>query len=467
MNSPLYQSTAGLSFYRPPWLNDRTRFWSYTDTNLSGIGSRAVFGLSEPPDQYEFAFVPRNTVVLALVDSFPTPPSNIPDKHLLRRIFASQVSMALVDSSPTPSSNVSDKPLLRRIFASPISTPKLSSSSNIVKGMVALLQLLYTSFTLYHTNGDQLNQFGFAAPGLTVLPYAIMSGLNLLASLVAPNYPTMYLVRSKVMEEAERRTGLRFHYAVGRVVDELDTDTDVMEGWSEIAGSFEDNDKVLYVTTPAGEGEKIEIHNMFRQRIGIGSEKAIYVPSCPRFRRTDDPETSPLRRFYKNLMEGLVFPRYLARRRNPLSFSFSQLSSLPQSRERAPVLPPSLIYFVGLPDFPLNKYETCLVAFIFGAEFLITLALSKFRGQQSTTAQRGWTVAWLFAGYVFGAGIYTVNLVLAYLRRNSRILGMLGLRVRSRRVVCVYIAVCSAPAIGGFVVVSQMLRAYGICYKFV
>ena len=104
-----------------------TRFWSYADTNhYVQFENRVVFGLRKLPDEYKFAFVPRNAEVLGFVGSTSTP--------------------------------------------SPISTPKLSSSSNIVKGMVALLQLLYTSLTLYHANGGQVKQYGFAAPGLTVPP---------------------------------------------------------------------------------------------------------------------------------------------------------------------------------------------------------------------------------------------------------------------------------------------------------
>ena len=144
-----------------------THLWSYIDTTYEKVKYRDLFGLENLPDQYEFAFVPRNAEVLGLLDS--TPSSNVPD------------ILPLPSPNPTESS---------------VPTPKLSSSSNLAKGMVALLQLLYTSFTVYHTNGDQVNRYGFAAPGLTVLPYAVMSGLNLLASLVAPHYPKVYLVRS-------------------------------------------------------------------------------------------------------------------------------------------------------------------------------------------------------------------------------------------------------------------------------
>ena len=421
----------------PPWLNDKTRFWSYTDTDLVEIGSRVVFGSSEPPDQYRFVFVPRNAEVLRLVDTPPNPSSNVPDISLLWSLY--------------------------RVFVSPVSTPILSSSSNLVKGIAALLQLFYTSSTLYHSIGGQVIQYGFVAPGLTVLPYAVMSALNLMASLVAPHYPTLYLVRSEVMEEAERRTGSPFHYVVGKVVDESGTDSDVMEGWSEIAGSFNDDDKVLNATRSAEEDEKIEI-------CGDNPIQRIYVPACPRFRRTDDTQTSPLGHFIETHLHRLVFPRYIMARCQqaikvqPSLISFSRLSSQLQSCVQALR---AHIHYTRLPQRPrrprpineLNAYEICLVAFINSAEFFIMLALSNFSGQQSTLAQRAWIVTWLFAGSVFAA---TLDLV-TYIQDCASTHHLLySLTVWAY---FIYVLSHGAIAIGGFVVVSQMLSAYGICHK--
>ena len=430
-----YQSTATLSIYKPPWLNDRTRFWSYTDTtDRNGIGSRVVFGLSKPPDQYMFAIVPRNTEVLGLVDSTSTPSSNVPDIP-----------------------------------------PKLSSSFNLAKGMAALVQSLYASFTLYRTTGDQVNRYGFAAPGLTVLPYAVMSALNLMANLVAPHYPTLYLVRSKVMEEAERRTGLPFHYVVGKVVDEPGTKNIVMEGWSEIAGSLKDDDKLHYVSPSAEEDEKLEICDSSRQ--------TIYVPACPRFRRTDDTQTSPLRQFIESPSGQLQFPRYqhLARRHQaliqPSFFSFSR-RSLQRHLQSYVALQPQLPYSISrLPRFqtqrpastsnppaqrpyPLNTYEILLVSLIVGVGMLTTLVLSNFSGQQSTSAQRAWIVTWLIVGYSSGFGTYIAMSDMG--KDDSDVSPML-----SRFAFGLAMVACGAPAIGGFIVVSQMLKAYGICYRFV
>ena len=360
--------------YLPPWLNDMARFWSFTDTGTVGIGDRVVFGFNKPPDEYQFAFVPRNTEVLSLVE-----PTLIPSGHALE---------------------------------SAVSTPKLSSSFNVVKGVAALAQLLYTSITLYHTNGGQLKQFGFAAPGLTVLPYAVMSGLNLIANLVTPHYPTMYLVRSKVMEEAERRKGSRFNYVVGELVEESGTDED---GWPEIAGSFKDDDKVLYVTPSAEKDKKIKISDSSSDE----SSQNIYVPACPRFRRTDDT-------------------RYMARR----------------SRLRS------------------NAYELLLFTFIVAVEIGIILTLSNFSGQQSTFAQRAWIVTWLLSGFVFDVLAYLRGFRAYYGATDKRESGKLSpwatwvcRTIYNTAFLCM-ICLC-APAIGGFVVVSQMLKSYGICYKFV
>ena len=370
---PLYQSTAALSIYKPLWLDDRSRFWSYADTGLEEIGHRVVFGFSKPPEQYKFAFVPRNTKVSGLKYPTKTALSNVPDSSI----------------------------------ASPDSTPNLSSSFNLIKGIAAVLQLLYTSFTLYHTNGGQLNKYGFAAPGLTVIPYAFMSGLNLIANLLTPYYPTMYLVRSEVMEEAERRAGSQFPYVVGEIVDELGTD-DVGQSESEISGSFKDDGKVLYVT-PSESAEKDKRIEIF-EISDSSTNQTISVPSCPRFRRTDGT-------------------RYMKGRSKILS----------------------------------KICEMSLVIFIFGVEILIALALSNFSKRQSTLSQRAWIFAWITAGYNFGI----MNSFWSYYRATLyRGEGDFYHRLVRVFVYLVIVAIFSVPAWGGFVVVSRMLLAYGICYDY-
>jgi hypothetical protein len=95
----------------------------------------------------------------------------------------------------------------------------LSSSYSIPQVIVAIVQMIYASYTLYNTRGDQLNRYGYAAFGFTVIPYVIMSFMNLLGNLLTPDYPTLYLVSSPELEEARSREDARIDGVVGKVSD--------------------------------------------------------------------------------------------------------------------------------------------------------------------------------------------------------------------------------------------------------
>jgi hypothetical protein len=104
---------------------------------------------------------------------------------------------------------------------------------------------------------------------------------------------------------------------------------------------------------------------------------------------------------------------------------------------------------------PKSLIEMYIILGITFPELFTILALSNFSGQQSTLAQRAWTVTWLVNGCVIGSVLSSI----AGTDSDFAETPMLTL--------CVGMVLYGAPAIGGFVVVSQMLKAYGICYKFV
>jgi len=80
---------------------------------------------------------------------------------------------------------------------------RLQSSSNIIKILITITQLMFSITTLYRARGDQISHFGYASFGLTVIPYAVMSLINLCGNLVCPQYSSVYLVRTKKMVQAE------------------------------------------------------------------------------------------------------------------------------------------------------------------------------------------------------------------------------------------------------------------------
>lgn len=98
------------------------------------------------------------------------------------------------------------------------STTQLSSVNNFAKGLIAIFQTFYASFTLYHARGDQVQHYGYAAFGLTVVPYIVMSIINLASTVLTPDYSVMYLVASEAMEEAKRREDAKFEGVVGRIL---------------------------------------------------------------------------------------------------------------------------------------------------------------------------------------------------------------------------------------------------------
>ncbi|KAK4129797.1 hypothetical protein N657DRAFT_630604 [Parathielavia appendiculata] len=80
--------------------------------------------------------------------------------------------------------------------------PRLTSSYDLIKRCVSLVQAIWAIFTAYRARGDQLEQYGYAAFGLTVVPYAVMSIINLTAQILNPDYPCMFVIETPTLARA-------------------------------------------------------------------------------------------------------------------------------------------------------------------------------------------------------------------------------------------------------------------------
>lgn len=98
----------------------------------------------------------------------------------------------------------------------------ISSNYSFVKALVAVVQLVFSSLTLYRSSGPEIGQYGYAAFGLTVAQYALMSLINLLATLLVPQYPAMYLVETEVMRECQQQPDAVFEGIVGILKENLE-----------------------------------------------------------------------------------------------------------------------------------------------------------------------------------------------------------------------------------------------------
>ena len=112
---------------------------------------------------------------------------------------------------------VNSSSLVRKEQELPI---EISHSYSFPKIFASMVQLGAAIITLYRASGTQLEEYGYAAFGLSVIQYAVMSFINLLGNLICPDYPTLYMLRSDVMEEAEARGG-RFVGCVGTLVPDM------------------------------------------------------------------------------------------------------------------------------------------------------------------------------------------------------------------------------------------------------
>lgn len=122
-------------------------------------------------------------------------------------------------------------------------TPQLCNTHNMNQ-LTAITQLLFTIFMLHRIRGDQIAKYGYASFGLTVIPYAIMSFINLLANVLTPDYSSYCLVRSEVLKEAKRRG--KFNGTVGALEEirgislQFEVNDQKVEGNAEIQVSFRD-----------------------------------------------------------------------------------------------------------------------------------------------------------------------------------------------------------------------------------
>ena len=82
---------------------------------------------------------------------------------------------------------------------------KIAQSSSLLRVLLAILQIAYASYTLARNTGDEIERNGYASFNLTVIPYIIMSFVNLVGNLATPSYPCVYIIATSTMYEAQQR----------------------------------------------------------------------------------------------------------------------------------------------------------------------------------------------------------------------------------------------------------------------
>ncbi|CCX32014.1 Similar to hypothetical protein THITE_2145780 [Thielavia terrestris NRRL 8126]; acc. no. XP_003655037 [Pyronema omphalodes CBS 100304] len=104
----------------------------------------------------------------------------------------------------------------------------VSASYSITKSFIALFQLysIIDFLAKSYEKGNNGFKNSHSSYQLTMIPYGLMSLLNILCGILTPSYPAVYMVKNSVMEEAMRRGGV-FDGIFGELV-EKDIDTTKM-----------------------------------------------------------------------------------------------------------------------------------------------------------------------------------------------------------------------------------------------
>lgn len=405
----------------------------------------------------------------------PTEPSTISrgfwPYNKIRSYFESQE----VDSAQNPSND-------KAIKNSSISTRKgsgISCSHNFLASLAGIGQLYFAVASIYKASINQIDTFGYAAYSLTVIPYALMTAVNLIALVITPDYPAVYMVESSIMVEARSRGGL-FTGTVG-VLDEVEGDTPGIPSDKQEPCPWEVklNGKQKYrmheIKAPAPD-QPVKSETTAVGTIILGNglptvwDPAKKVISYPKF-------IEWLIIFYVVVMEDQMdeFPGlrlyYRFRNRDLRDIKPSpyrvlyRLSNKGNPSPKPQVILPRIGRFKYNPltsfDRSLCVASDLLLIGVIISPYIIIYALTGYNPQKSTFSERFWVTLWM----VFGQLAILVSIMWTFVDRFMSE----GLMIELRWGLFISLfcgAVWMVPAFGGFVVVARMILKFNICESF-
>ena len=299
---------------------------------------------------------------------------------------------------------------------------QLASTHDVPRILFSLIQTGSGGYSLYKARGTQIERYGYAAFGLTVLPYMMVSIVNLVGSLLTSEYEAIYMVHSKIMDEMTSRGGL-------------------CDG---VVGTIERPEHQTYIYVD-GEEETIPqgTRMQFSSRGGElqckdVAEKATDVGLRIAMRNSIEP--------VKDIWLWQKWSRtyWTSKKKHdrPLDFRPTRLLCVP-----------SHLSFTRLPRrWPqtcLNTLSIILLILSFGVPYLVIGLLSGFRLRDSTATQRTFTLNWLICGQLQG---YAVSLIEA----------ATGKRKLMRGFIVIFVSYGSYSIMGLVAVVQEMLE-FGTC----
>ncbi|KDQ55300.1 hypothetical protein JAAARDRAFT_333000 [Jaapia argillacea MUCL 33604] len=305
----------------------------------------------------------------------------------------------------------------------------LGKTQSWVKMAISVAQLFYSTITLCRTQGSQLEKYGYAAYGLSVFPYTFMSLANFLCIGLVGEYPSIYILRTAIIREAEGRGG-KFTGVVGCCEGEIGSaavtaaDKPVVE-WGEFTrttlsaavdswdskeedASFLQNSKILVV------------------KVGGVTKKYRFLPQA----QTADHV------FYVS--------------------SYANQNSIPDGG--------CVFSIPTLRDLVYKVVFALAFALALVLPYLVIYGFSRFEARESTLGQRGWMMAWLSSGQLAFLSFGWISTRMPHfspstwrdIYNDPHPGWYLGPLIPS-------LFLLPVTAIGGFIAAGQMVAEFGTC----
>ncbi|KAL8700223.1 MAG: hypothetical protein Q9224_001061 [Gallowayella concinna] len=297
---------------------------------------------------------------------------------------------------------------------------KLASTHDVPRILFSIIQTVFGGYTLYKARGTQIERYGYAAFGLTVLPYMMVSTINLFGSLLSSEYETVYLVHSAIMDEMKDRGGL-----CDGVVGTLERPSHQM--YVNIEGEFETKT----------EGQSMEFGYSGGELHGHDTAEGI---SKTELQVAPANSIDPVK---------YVFPSQ--------NWGRSYRAARKKKKESPPPFPllcvPSHSSFTRLSPLwyqtCLKMLTVCLLMLALGLPYIIIALLSGWKVGRSTSNQRTFVINWYICGQVHGYGVSMVE-------------GVDGKKNVMRSFIIIFLTY-GAYSIMGFYVVAQEMIESGTC----
>lgn len=314
--------------------------------------------------------------------------------------------------------------------------------------LFSLTQTISGAYALYKARGSQIERYGFAAFGLTVIPYIVISIINFIGSLLSSEYATIFLVHSSIMDEMIARGGFSdgtVGSVHGAVEDQTEFPGEISIGSVGAVLKFEGSNDLLrcigssnqsFKIEPLGEKPAPKQWCFVWERHGL-----VHYPVLTKNPIKDTPlsqEPSPK-------------PKAAKQRRRRL---WPWRKSAPANDKVSTVSIPSHPPFTRLPPTRhqtlLNLLAIILFIVAIATPYLIIGLLSGFKQNKATSLQCNFTLTWLICGQSQGYGLG--HSIEWWTRKRAALWGILI-------IFCCYGSYC----VCGFYVVAQEMLEFGNC----